>query len=171
MTMHNFGEPTLHPDLPEMISLARSEKVLCTFFTNGLVSDGRPLPRSYWQKLADHGLESVNFSAHGLSTEAFQNIIEGVVVMGRVFDPRARTLGTWAGQTGPPEVPVEDACIFRRMNAFVVLWDGRISGCCLDVEGAPAQLTVDELLKKRDYAFSKIPLCKACASMRHDELL
>ncbi len=171
LRLHNFGEVALHPELPQFIQYARTEGVACSFFTNGMRSRKEPIGRGYWQELSDAGLETVDFSAHVMTEEEFRTIVEGIVRIGRVYDPKPEVLGTWAGQVGPPEIPLAKPCIFERMDAFVVLWDGRISSCCLDVEGQFKGLHVDDLLAGRRYRFASIPLCSTCSSMRHEEML
>lgn len=169
LLLHNFGEVTLHPHLPTFLKYAKDNGIRCTFFTNGVYKENRPIGASFWANLHRHGLESVNFSSHILSIEEFQSITQGIIRVNRVFDPKNRKLGTWAGQTGPPEVPVPEPCIFEREKAFVVLWDGRISSCCLDVEGRRSELWIDDILKMKSYEFEQINLCNACSSMRHFE--
>jgi Radical SAM superfamily len=171
LRLHNFGEVLLHPQLPVFIKYADERGVKCSFFTNGLTMKKTPFSREFWRNLADHGLETIDFSSHELKLEEFQEIVDGVVKIGRVYDPHTRVLGTWAGQTGPPEIPVPEPCIFERMNAMVVLWDGRISSCCLDVEGQAKGLHIDDLLRDKSYKFIPIRLCNTCSSMRHQENL
>jgi hypothetical protein len=164
--LHNFGEVTLHPELPRMIRHARDHGVRVRFYTNGLGPNLEPHPSVYWQNLADHGLEEIHFSSHQMSLAEFEAIIDGILVVNAVFDPRTSRMGTWAGQTGPAEAPPGRPCIFERMPAFVVLWDGRISACCLDVEGQRMDLNVRSLLASGSYQYQPIPLCATCGSMR-----
>lgn len=171
LRLHNFGEVLLHPRLCDLVRMAAARSIEVSFFTNGVAPDGKPFARAYWQDLVDAGLRTVDFSAHRLRTPEFERITSGLVQIGRVFDPRLRQLGTWAGQTGRPEVPVPEPCLFERDTALVVLWDGRISSCCLDVEGTRSELWVDDVLRDRGYRFEPIPLCQGCASMRHQESL
>jgi hypothetical protein len=171
LRLHNFGEVLLHPQLPIFLRHAADQGIKCSFFTNGLTMQNVPFSREFWQTLADNGLETVDFSAHQLPLEDFTHIVNGVIKIGRIFDPKNRVLGTWAGQTGPPESPIAEPCIFEKMDAMVVLWDGRISSCCLDVEGQMRQVHIDDLLQGKTYKFSPIALCNTCASMRHDESL
>lgn len=169
--LHNFGEVTLHPRLPELLELARSRGVECSFYTNGMATRTTPQTREYWERLAAAGLRSVDFSSHALPVEEFRAIVDGVVEVKKTFDPQVRKLGTWAGQTGPKEEPVPEPCLFERDNAVVILWDGRVSVCCFDVEGRRQGLTVDDLLRTGTYEFAPIPLCGGCGSMRHVEVI
>ena len=81
----NHGEPTLHPNLPEMVAYAREKNVaeIIEIFTNG----SRLEPKLN-QALVDAGLQRINISLEGLSSERylavagakveFDKIIEGV---------------------------------------------------------------------------------------------
>ena len=67
----NHGEPTLHPDLPEMIRYARDSQVadVIEMFTNG-----SKLCPSLNQKLVDSGLQRINISVEGLTQESYKKI-------------------------------------------------------------------------------------------------
>ena len=169
--LHNFGEPLLHPKLPEMIAIAKQQGIECSFFTNGVRRPGQPFSDGTWRKLAQAGLRRVDFSAHHYSETEFRAITQGIIEVHTVFDPQENKLGTWAGQVGQPEQPDDRACLFEREQAFVILWDGRISTCCLDVEGQDQGQTlwVDDLLTQKHYDFAPITLCSNCNSMREHE--
>jgi sulfatase maturation enzyme AslB (radical SAM superfamily) len=167
--LHNFGEVLLHPQILDFIQYATDQGVKCSFFTNGVTPKKIPFTREFWRQLADRGLEAVDFSAHAISSAEFMRITDGIVKVNHVFDPSIDHLHTWAGQIGAPDDPAKRPCLFQRKNAFVVLWDGRISTCCFDVEGLRSALWVDDLLRTKTYQFEPIVLCKGCASMRDDE--
>jgi len=167
--LHNFGEVLLHPKLPELLRHARAEGVECSFYTNGVRPNGQPYDRDVWRNLADCGLKRVAFSAHALSIGQFRSAVRGVVQVTSIWDPKESPRDTWAGQVGQEhgqdgqgETPRVGPCIFERENAFVVLWDGRISSCCIDVEGRRSPLTVDEVLENGGYMFEPISLCDGC---------
>lgn len=67
----NHGEPTLHPDLPEMIRYVRDSKVceIVEIFTNG-----SKLCPELNQKLVDSGLQRMNISVEGLTAESYKRI-------------------------------------------------------------------------------------------------
>ena len=81
----NHGEPTMHPDLPEMVKYARESGTadIIEIFTNG-----SKLEPTLNQGLVDGGLQRINISLEGLSDErylevagvkqSFQEIIDGV---------------------------------------------------------------------------------------------
>lgn len=67
----NHGEPTLHPDLPEMIAYARRSGVadIVEMFTNG-----SKLSRDLNQKIVDAGLQRINISLEGLSNDRYLKV-------------------------------------------------------------------------------------------------
>ena len=81
----NHGEPTMHPNLPEMIKYARSsdKAEVIEMFTNG-----SKLEPELNKKLVESGLQRVNVSLEGLSDERylqvagvkqdFKKIVDGV---------------------------------------------------------------------------------------------
>lgn len=167
--LHNFGEPTLHPDLPRFIRRATERGVECIFFTNGMQNRHTPVAPDYWRELSAAGLRRVNFSAHLLAEEAFRALAGQHLRVERVFTPSPATLGTWAGQVGKPSIPDPRPCFFARHDAFVVLWNGNISRCCLDVEGTDSPGHIDEILDGRPFSFRPIQLCGGCDSLRDYE--
>lgn len=170
--LHNFGEPLLNPMIFDFIRFASKEKVECTFFTNGVDENGNPFGRDVYQQLRDCGMRSIDFSAHSISVKKFQEIVGDSLQISNLFVPSKDTLGNWGGQIKNIVCPTDNRiCIFERKNCFVVLWDGTIASCCIDVEGNPRTLHVDELLGGTKYRFQRISLCDSCYAMRDDEEL
>ena len=67
----NHGEPTMHPNLPEMIAYARQSNVadLIEIFTNG-----SKLNPKLNQALIDAGLQRMNISVEGLTAESYKRV-------------------------------------------------------------------------------------------------
>ena len=67
----NHGEPTLHPELPEFIKFAREADVADTVevFTNG-----SKLNPELNKRLVDSGLQRINISLEGLSSERYLKV-------------------------------------------------------------------------------------------------
>jgi MoaA/NifB/PqqE/SkfB family radical SAM enzyme len=72
------GEPTLHPELPEMIKYLKSKKVteIIELFTNGSL-----LNPKLNKELIDAGLDRVNISVEGLSAEKYKEVTAVAVDM------------------------------------------------------------------------------------------
>src|SRR5687767_12820263 len=98
--LHNFGEAVLHPQLPDFIAYAKERGVSCSFFTNGMRNKKDAVERETWARLAGAGLERVSFSAHQMTADDFHRVVDGLLVVDKVFDPVPANLKTWAGQVG-----------------------------------------------------------------------
>jgi len=171
--LHRFGEPLLHPQLDQFIDYATNQGVPVSFYTNGLLGRRKPVPTIMWEKLANSGLKFVNFSAHYMTVEKFYQNVQNTVEVVEVFDPvkgkhNTGKLGTWAGQVGPKESPSNKACLFKRLDAFDVLWDGTIAPCNMGVEGPSLTITVNDLLNGEVYKHIPHNLCNSCNSMRDE---
>jgi hypothetical protein len=173
--LHNFGEPLLHPNLLSFLREAKSVGVSCSFYTNGLLLD-----REMAVQLVEAGLREISISDHSIGEIArITRLLEEHRIPLRIaetFNPRVATKHNWAGQvrpesrSAPNTLATVGPCIFEKQRAFVILWDGRISTCCIDAEGGAASITVDDLLTFRHtYSFKPIQLCASCTLMRTDE--
>ncbi len=173
--LHNFGEVLLHPDIIKFVQYASEKNVEVSFFTNGIKSDGSFFDEDLYHQLHLAGLKCIDFSAHKIPLNKFKKIVNGHLEINNVFIPNKKNLGNWGGQILDISVvknDIDKPCIFERQNCMVVLWNGDIATCCIDVEGAPHKYTVDDLLNDNfKYLFNKIPLCKTCTAMRDDELI
>ena len=67
----NHGEPTLHPELPELIKYARQANVadVIEIFTNG-----SKLTPALNQAIIDAGLQRINISVEGLTSESYRRV-------------------------------------------------------------------------------------------------
>lgn len=174
--LHNFGEPLLHPQIADFVRHCTERGVEASFFTNGV-----PLTGNLLARLADAGLRYLYVSEHTRGEiRRVEALIAGAGLPVEVrdgFRPRRDQLHTWAGQVthGRGTLPVHPSegpgpCLFQRQEAAVVLWDGRISACCIDVEGRGALGTVDDYLADpASYEFRPIDLCQGCTLMRGAE--
>lgn len=79
----NHGEPTLHPDLPEMIAYLRDSGVAQTIemFTNG-----SKLNKTLNRKLIDAGLRRVNISLEGMDSETYLRVAGVKIDMAELVD-------------------------------------------------------------------------------------
>ncbi len=174
--LHNFGEPLLHPEVTDFVRHCTERGVTASFFTNGVL-----LTEDRLSALADAGLRFLYVSEHTRGeTRRVRRLIadSGLPIELRdTFRPTRDTLHTWAGQvtsraasgTSHPSVG-PGPCLFERQNAAVVLWDGRVNLCCIDVEGSGVQGTVDDYLTDPDrYRFRPAALCTGCTLMRGEE--
>ena len=78
----NHGEPTMHPNLPEMIAYARQSNVadLIEIFTNG-----SKLNPKLNQALVDAGLQRMNISVEGLTAESYKRLLVIILITINLF--------------------------------------------------------------------------------------
>ena len=69
MTPWNFGEPLLHPRLPEMVEMAKRRGILVSLNTNALSLD-----REKADTLIESGLDSITFSFDGATKETYERV-------------------------------------------------------------------------------------------------
>lgn len=161
LTLHNFGEPLLHPQLEEFIKLSKEVVPNVNLSTNGVL-----LTRDKAIKLKEAGLDELYFSEHNKAlTKKVIDACEGLNLLKSV---RSNFWHDWAG-TAPlkkDEIIVKvNPCVFLKYNWVAVLWDGRVSSCCMDVEGIGVigHINEENILTKNSKVFN---LCKNCHSYK-----
>ena len=173
--LHNFGEPLLHPDVVGFVRRCTERGVTASFFTNGVLMTSEVLAA-----LADAGLRFLSVSDHrrGQAARVRRLITAGgfPIEIRDTFRPVRGALHSWAGQVpgagagGVYPLQGPGPCLFERRDAAVVLWDGRVNLCCIDVEGSGVQGTVDDYLDDPErYRFRPAELCVGCTLMRGEE--
>jgi hypothetical protein len=140
--LNHFGEPLLHPLLPQLVAHATRRGV------------------------------AVCLSAHARSAEALRAQVGDIVRVIDVWEPRPAHMHDWAGQVDttrfrlpPAGAPPAEPCDYARHAMFAVTWEGRIANCCYDIEGGVR--TVDDILRD-GFAFEPIGLCASCRLGRGD---
>lgn len=73
ITLHTIGEPTLHPDLPGMISRAKDAGLIVTLSTNGTT-----LTEDYVEALVAAGPDILNVSVDAADPEVLKRLREGI---------------------------------------------------------------------------------------------
>lgn len=84
ITLHTIGESTMHPDLPEMVNLAKEAGLVVTLSTNGTL-----LSQELVERLVAAGPDILNISVDAATPEVFEKIREGVDT-GKVLEGMAR---------------------------------------------------------------------------------
>lgn len=225
--LHLYGEPLLHPKLPDMIRYAK-EKVEIEQI--GISTNCVLLDEEKAESLLSSPLDMLVLSVDGATQEtyekirrkgAFDKVVENVarfiemrkergssrptvwvqiIEMQDNFDEIERFKSEWAPRLGPEDqVFVKNfsafggrigdrADFYKHMprtrlpcsylwSYFVVYWDGRVTPCCLDMEGelcigdlkrssiqeiwSSPKLAEFQEIHLRD-AYSEMPLCGKC---------
>lgn len=157
LTLHNFGEPLLHPQLEEFIKLAKGIVPNVNLSTNGIL-----LTREKAVKLKEAGLSELYFSEHNKSlTKKVKEACNGLNLLKSI---RYNFWHDWAG-TAPlkkDKILIEATpCEFLLNKWVAILWDGRVNSCCMDVEGLGilGHINDKDILTKEPDIFN---LCYSC---------
>ncbi|MBI3986021.1 MAG: radical SAM protein [Lentisphaerae bacterium] len=159
--LHNFGEPLIHPRITDLVKRARQTVAKVVFSTNGLL-----LTRELAVALKDSGLTELYISSHA-PADAPRAIrtCEGLDLL--------KNVGTvfwhdWAGTAERHPTHYQDRRL-RKTNTCkmiadgwaVILWDGRVNSCCMDMEGLGVIGTVfDPDILRREPTTTR--LCENC---------
>jgi radical SAM protein with 4Fe4S-binding SPASM domain len=73
LTLHNYGEPLLHPQLPDFIRYAKAADVPFV----DLSTNGNTLPEGLAEELAISGLDAIRFSVDTADAEAYRRYRRG----------------------------------------------------------------------------------------------
>lgn len=170
--LNHFGEPLLHPLLPDFIAYAVSQGVEVSFATNGVDYDRNLFPRELWMRLRDAGLRGVMLSAHVKSRKTMVDHVADIVDVIALWNPAPENLHDWAGQVDmtkyamAPQETAHGPCDYESHDMFAVRWDGKLAACCYDIEGGVG-LSVDDVLDD-GFTFRPISLCAGCQLGRGD---
>lgn len=175
--LNNFGEPLLHPELLEFISYAKTKGIECNFITNGILFD----EAMAW-RLSELGVHDIYLSEHlvGQKERIQEMLKEKSIPLSIVYtyNPHKQEKHDWAGQVASKTtssrtlmstIEQYKPCIFETKKRVVILWDGSINTCCIDVNGTGIVGSVKDYLGRTDeYEFHPIPLCSTCDLMREE---
>lgn len=160
--LHNFGEPLMHPNLAEFIKIAKKSVKNVVLSTNGIL-----LTREKAISLKNAGLTELYISAHDFKTalKAWYNC-RGLNL---VKEFRCVFFHDWANTSSKKNIfseifkkfPKPRQCCFVKNDWAVILWDGRINSCCIDMDGKGV---IGSIFEKNPYKNKTKPfsLCKEC---------
>jgi MoaA/NifB/PqqE/SkfB family radical SAM enzyme len=109
------GEPTLHPDLPQLIRKCRELR----FFRTGMISNGFFLRPELIQKLNEAGLQEMQISIDGTKrNETTEKVLENLEKRLLALREHARFRVTVSGVIGaaPPNEPAEVVAFARKLG-------------------------------------------------------
>ena len=159
LNLHGVGEPTLNKDLVEMIRLARAAApdIVINFNTNG----NRMTPELA-EACRDAGITSINVTAHKAeSTMRAVKAIKGAGLQCHANADFAMNPNNWGGQVAWTEtVDYKLWCNWLDKGQVMVMWDGRVTRCCLDAFGQGVFAHIDDDL--RGLEVTTFALCETC---------
>lgn len=161
LNLHGIGEPTLNPNLVEMIRLARAA-------TSGRINfntNGNSMTPALAAACKDAGIASINVTGHKAeSTMRAVKAIKGAGVECHVNQDFAVNPNNWGGQVEWTEgVDYKLWCHWLARGQVMVTWDGKVTPCCLDAKGEGVFATVND-----DLPSLEVPAFGLCETCHHD---
>lgn len=177
------GEPLLHPQICDLIDIAKKSGKTPVISTNGLL-----LTEVMSQKLIESGITSVEVSIHTpKSLNGFKNIFDAnetagnpISVIGHVVSCNLPKLREWVNNTkiekkylektflfdthnwlrNSPGEDMSPNCVYLNNELCDVKWDGRVIACCFDFEGRNDLGHLDDF---PNLQHKRYELCKCCS--------
>ena len=145
LNLHGVGEPTLNKDLVEMIRLARAAAPSITINFN---TNGNNLTPEVARACKDAGITSINITAHdAVATKNAAKALRAAGIQGHVNADFAVNPNNWGGQVQWTDtVDYKLWCHWLDKGQVMVMWDGRVTRCCLDAFGQGVFATVEDHL-------------------------
>lgn len=185
IALHHMGEPLLHSQIGEIIKTFRAYGVTSELSTNGklltkkgteILNSGIGLIRiavDYFYNTPGYIEEIRDFL--NLAKQYPNTKIHLHTIVNNALDPfkefeceqvklEVKALDNWAGEVdGESQLDPSNQCYFQDYNYVVVLWDGRISTCCLDYDAKATLGTIDHIM---DITNRPFPICKNCNKLQ-----
>lgn len=111
-----FGEPLLHPEIVEMVGLAKGLGAKTELITNGLLLDPE-----IGERLVEAGLDGVVISVDGTSSGEYENIRQGGDLEVVLKNVDALQAARWQSPRGNPEVGLEFVLMKRNLKELAGL--------------------------------------------------
>lgn len=154
LSLHNFGEPLLHPDFFAIAHMFADEGPV-SVSTNGSLIDELMADR-----LAEIAWESVCVSFW--DGQSFMRAIELLAERGVKYSCNEGTTHDFAGTApgGVKNARLFAGCQYLNQEKGVIWWDGRVAPCCITDRDGDAIGTIDQ--EPSTIAVSAFELCKKC---------
>lgn len=187
IALHHMGEPFLHPQLKEIVSMFTDNGIKTEFSSNGLILTHDKLIHmnnaglSLLRIAIDYKYEEKNNKILTALFKFYHNVqnpslrisihtVEGNdLSMYKDFPVELlnKPKDNWAGQIeGESTLTKSSQCYFLDYNYGVVLWDGRIVNCCLDADAEQVIGTIDDI---RNISTKPFKLCENCVKLQFAE--
>jgi len=157
--LSGMGESLLHPKVYDYIKLARASLPMRVKIK--LNTNGNSMTFGVARMLKDCGIDGITISDHKAKSTAVSIIVlkeVGIpfsVSRGAVLEPH-----NWAGQVNWHKADYTFPCTWQHNGMASVLYDGRISSCCIDAFGKGVIGHVDDAIDKVEQ--KPFSLCGAC---------
>ena len=134
LNLFGVGEPTLNPNIVEMVRLARI--VLPEHLPVHLNTNGNRFTEDLAWALKDAGITEIDVTGHDArATAKTIRILKKVGIPGRVSFDFALQPNNWANQVDWFEPDYSYPCPWLGRGQVMVMSDGRVTRCCIDAFG------------------------------------
>lgn len=174
VALHHFGEPLLHPQLPEMIEYANAQGKRVEFSTNGKGLVNQAGGDDYLRRVlaaqpyrmriaydffrpAQLVLDALTFNVNTIITA--HAVTEGVLKERKPFN-------NWAGQLDERPSEIAGECFYLKYQYAAVLASGEVVPCCQDYEGKHIIGSVLDPANIKEHPPEGYDLCKNCSGMQ-----
>ena len=160
LNLFGVGEPTLHPQLVDMVAYARDHLPFAQ--TLHLNTNGNQMTEALARRLKDAGVNKIDITGHNhFSTARTIKICKSVGIQFSVSYDFALHPNNWAGQVDWFEPDYDlGPCPWIERGQVMVMSDGRVTTCCIDAFGRNVFATIDDDLPS--YEVEPSDLCKKC---------
>jgi organic radical activating enzyme len=158
VVLSNHGEPLLHPNIVKMVEHTSKHIGGSTFPTNGSL-----LTKQLAIDLKNAGLTQLVISTHNKDdSDRAIAICDEVGLFRRINDNYTYS---WAGQVPHQHVcevqSGTSGCRFIRIKSVVILWDGTINTCCVEMDGKWSLGSIWDI-DVFDIEPISLPICPKC---------
>lgn len=166
LNLFGVGEPTLHPQVAEMVRMAR--QTLPQHLPVHLNTNGNTMSEELAWALKDAGITAIDITGHNhRSTAKTIKILKKVGIPGNVSYDFALHPNNWAGQVEWFEPDYSYPCPWLHRGQVMVMSDGRVTRCCID---AFATGILGHVMFNLDMIeVTPFALCKNCHQTTPDE--
>ena len=172
LNLFGVGEPTLHPDLVELVKYARH--ALPFRQDLHLNTNGNRMTLELAKDLKAAGITAIDITAHHARAAAKTiRFFKEAGINGRISLDFITQPNNWAGQVDwfVPDYHKMPApgniCPWLRRGQIMVMSDGNLTNCCIDAFAQGVFGTVFDDLAQFD--IKEMPLCKKCHHITPDE--
>ena len=160
VNLFGVGEPLLHPDIVQMVKLAR--EAVPMFGHIRVNTNGNNLTPDIAEGLKRAGITDVHVTDHKAETTVRAlRILRDADIDHSTNRDFVTGANNWAGQvTWAPQIDYQIPCPWIGRGEVMVMADGGVTRCCLDAFGEGAMGTVEDNVADMDV--TQFDLCEPC---------
>lgn len=165
LNLFGVGEPTLNPDIVEMVRMARA--MLPIRLHVHLNTNGNTMTQELATSLKEAGLTACDVTSHPcIGPDKLKKVIESIRILLKSGIPGQLSIdplvnpNNWAGQVDWVAPNYEYECPWLKNGQASILSNGDVTVCCMDAFAQGVVGTVDTPFS--DLELEEFNLCKTC---------